>query len=325
MPRSRSDTAPRVDLRAARAALPRIFGDVVDRFERHLAAERGLSAHTVRAYVGDVVSLLADVVAAEGQEAEPTAVTLPALRSWLGRQHESGIGRATLARRAASARTFTAWAHRTGLLPADPGPRLAAPTRHRALPAVLRADQADSAMSASALGAEQGDPVAVRDHALLELLYATGIRVAELCGLDLGDVDHDRRLLRVLGKGDRERAVPFGVPADRALGRWLATGRPNLRTERSGEALFLGVRGGRIDPRAARRVVHDAVDAVPGASGTGPHGLRHSAATHLLEGGADLRSVQELLGHATLATTQLYTHVTVDRLKAIHDRTHPRS
>ncbi|GAB2666730.1 tyrosine recombinase XerC [Saccharopolyspora gloriosae] len=322
MERRRSGAAARTDLRAARASLPDELGSAVDRFQRHLAAERGLSRHTVRAYLGDVVSLLADV-ANSGPGLDQ--VTLPALRSWLAGQHAQGISRATLARRAASVRTFTAWAHRTGLLAADPGPRLTAPSKHRVLPSVLRADQADSAMTASAAGAAQGDPVALRDHALLELLYATGIRVAELCGLDLDDIDHERRLLRVLGKGERERAVPFGVPADAALERWLSAGRPELGTDRSGPAVFLGARGGRLDQRMARRVVHDAVQAVPGAADLGPHGLRHSAATHLLEGGADLRSVQELLGHATLATTQLYTHVTVDRLKAIHDRTHPRS
>lgn len=167
--------------------------------------------------------------------------------------------------------------------------------------------------------------MALRDHAVLELLYATGVRVAELCGLDLDRIDHDRRVLRVIGKGDKERAVPFGAPADHAVARWLSAGRPRLVTGASGSALFLGVRGGRMGPRSVRRIVHDAVGSVSGATDMGPHGLRHSAATHLLEGGADLRSVQELLGHATLATTQLYTHVTVERLKAIHDRTHPRS
>jgi integrase/recombinase XerC len=159
----------------------------------------------------------------------------------------------------------------------------------------------------------------------MELLYATGIRVAELCGLDLDDLDATRRLVRVVGKGDRERSVPYGVPADRAVQRWLAEGRPALVRPPSPAALFLGARGGRLDPRIVRMVVHDAVGSVPDAADTGPHGLRHSAATHLLEGGADLRSVQELLGHATLATTQLYTHVTVERLKVIHDRAHPRS
>lgn len=172
MERRRSGAAARTDLRAARASLPDELGSAVDRFQRHLAAERGLSRHTVRAYLGDVVSLLADV-ANSGPGLDQ--VTLPALRSWLAGQHAQGISRATLARRAASVRTFTAWAHRTGLLAADPGPRLTAPSKHRVLPSVLRADQADSAMTASAAGAAQGDPVALRDHALLELLYATGI------------------------------------------------------------------------------------------------------------------------------------------------------
>ncbi len=324
----RSDAASRPDLHMARQALPEADRAVVARFEGHLAAERGLSAHTVRAYVGDVVSLLDHLCGRDGHDAGPgraASLDLAGLREWLSSQYDRGTGRSTLARRAASARIFTAWAFRSGILASDPGPRLSAPSKQRALPTVLRPDQATTVMERSASGAEQGDAAAVRDHALLELLYATGVRVAELCGLDLDEVDHSRRVLTVLGKGDRERVVPFGVPADRALGRWLAEGRPALATRSSGGALFLGVRGGRLNPRTARRIVHDAVGAVAGAADTGPHGLRHSAATHLLEGGADLRSVQELLGHATLSTTQLYTHVTVERLKAIHDRTHPRS
>jgi integrase/recombinase XerC len=250
---------------------------------------------------------------------------LAVMRAWLAGLLAGGASRNTLARRAAAARTFTAWASRQGLLAVDPGPRLAAPRPRRVLPAVLRPDQAAAALGAAETGAAEGDPVALRDQAVLELLYASGVRVSELCGLDVDDVDYSRRVIRVLGKGQRERTVPFGVPAERALWRWQFQGRPRLLAPRSTPAFFLGARGGRLDPRAARRVVHDAVGSVPGAADMGPHGLRHSAATHLLEGGADLRSVQELLGHATLATTQLYTHVTVERLRAIHDRTHPRS
>jgi integrase/recombinase XerC len=316
----------RPDLLAARRALWEPFSSAVDGFERHLTLVRGRSRHTIRAYIGDVVSLLDHFCGrAPDRRTDLARLGVSELREWLGAQHADGASRATLARRAASVRTFTAWAAQTGLLPVDPGPRLTAPAKQRKLPATLRAEQARSAMDASAVGAESDDPVALRDHAVLELLYATGVRVSELCGLDLDQVDHDRCLVRVIGKGDKERAVPFGAPAGRALERWLTSGRPSLVTDASGRALFLGVRGGRLDPRAARRVVHDAVGAVSGATDMGPHGLRHSAATHLLEGGADLRSVQELLGHATLATTQLYTHVTVERLKAIHDRTHPRS
>ena len=314
--------ARRPDLRALRAALPEAARAALDGYERHLAAERGLSPHTVRAYLGDAVSLLGFLTEAGG---ELTGLDLGRLRGWLAAQQTAGAGRTTLARRAASARTFTAWAHRTGVLATDPGGRLAAPRAHRTLPGVLRAGQAEEVMRASEVGAAERDPVALRDRAVVELLYATGIRVSELCGLDIGDADFSRRVVTVLGKGAKERVVPFGLPAQRALEDWLDDGRPKLANSGSESALFLGVRGKRLDQRAVRRVVHDAVSAVPGALDMGPHGLRHSAATHLLEGGADLRSVQELLGHATLATTQLYTHVTVDRLKAIHDRAHPRA
>jgi integrase/recombinase XerC len=314
--------ARRPDLRALRATLPEAARAALDGYERHLAAERGLSPHTVRAYLGDAVSLLSFLTEAGGELA---GLDLGRLRGWLAAQQAAGAGRTTLARRAASARTFTAWAHRTGVLATDPGGRLAAPRAHRTLPGVLRAGQAEEVMRASEVGAAERNPVALRDRAVVELLYATGIRVSELCGLDIGDADFSRRVVTVLGKGAKERVVPFGLPAQRALEDWLDDGRPRLANSGSKSALFLGVRGKRLDQRAVRRVVHDAVSAVPGALDMGPHGLRHSAATHLLEGGADLRSVQELLGHATLATTQLYTHVTVDRLKAIHDRAHPRA
>lgn len=340
----------RADLLRVRSRLPRAAGELVAEYERHLTLERGLSAHTVRAYLGDVVSFLGflhgvsesesrdeEIPGGRSVETTPTDDTagpldgldIAELRAWLAGQRATGLTRATLSRRAAAVRTFTAWAHKRGELATDPGARLVAPRPQRTLPGVLRPGEAGAVMRASSAGARERDPVALRDHALVELLYATGIRVAELCGLDIGDLDFDRRVLRVLGKGSRERTVPFGVPAAGAVRDWIDDGRPHVLANRgvtSAEpALFLGVRGARMDPRAVRRVVHDAVDSVPGAASMGPHGLRHSAATHLLEGGADLRSVQELLGHATLATTQLYTHVTVERLKAIHDRTHPRA
>ncbi|RZQ64806.1 tyrosine recombinase XerC [Amycolatopsis suaedae] len=329
---SRRSGPRRPDLKRLRAALPPSAGAVLDDYERHLALERGLSAHTVRAYLGDVVSLLAflrgvdlETAPDEVPDAALDGLDVAELRAWLAAQHADGVSRTTLSRRAASARTFTAWAHRTGRLAADPGARLVAPRPHRVLPAVLRPDQADDMMRAAAAGAAEQDAVALRDRAVLELLYATGVRVSELCGLDTGDVEFGRRVVRVLGKGAKERMVPFGTPAAEAVRAWLDAGRPALAGPAAADALFLGVRGGRLDPRTVRRVVHDAVGSVPGAADLGPHGLRHSAATHLLEGGADLRSVQELLGHATLATTQLYTHVTVERLKAIHDRAHPRA
>jgi integrase/recombinase XerC len=306
----------------ARAELPPELADAREAFGRHLGLERALSPHTVRAYLGDLDGLLDTLSSASDRMA---ALDLAVLRRWLAAQRSAGASRATLARRASAARVFTAWAARTGRLSVDPGPRLAAPKPHRVLPSVLSLEQADQLLGAATTGAEQDDPVALRDLLLLELLYATGIRVSELCGLDLGDVQPGRRTLRVLGKGAKERTVVYGVPAERSLRRWLHSGRPALAGPKSPPALLLGTRGGRLDPRVARSVVNAAATAVPGGPPLSPHGLRHSAATHLLVGGADLRSVQELLGHATLSTTQLYTHVTVDRLKAIHDQAHPRA
>lgn len=290
----------------------------LEAFVRHLELERGRSAHTVRAYRSDLQSLLAQV-SALGE------LDLAVLRRWLAAGHARGLSRTTLARRAAAARTFTAWARRTGLLAADPGARLTSPRARPALPAVVGERQAAEVLAAAGSGAAEGEPVALRDLLVLELLYATGVRVAELCGLDLDDVDADRRALRVIGKGDRERTVVFGVPAAAALRRWLADGRPALVTPGSPPALLVGARGGRLDQRIARRVVHEAAASVPGVPDIGPHGLRHAAATHMLEGGADLRYVQELLGHAKLSTTQLYTHVTVERLKVVHEQAHPRA
>jgi integrase/recombinase XerC len=297
---------------------------VLGEFDEYLDLECLRSAHTRRAYLGDLRSLFA-FLEAEATDPALERLSLPLLRSWLSSQAAAGTARTTLARRTSAVKTFTAWALRRGLLDDDPACRLQLPRARRTLPAVLRQDQALDAMNAATSGAQQGDPLALRDRLIVELLYATGIRVSELCGLDVDDVDTGARVLRVLGKGDKQRTVPFGEPALRALTTWLAEGRPALVGAASGFALLLGVRGGRIDPRQVRTVVHDTVAAVDGAPDIGPHGLRHSAATHLLEGGADLRVVQELLGHSSLATTQLYTHVSVARLRAVHDQAHPRA
>ncbi|ORB02197.1 recombinase XerC [Mycolicibacter minnesotensis] len=296
---------------------------ILDQFDEYLALERGRSDHTRRAYLGDLRSLFGFLT--EQGNTGLAGLTLPVLRSWLAAQAGSGAARSTLARRTSTIKTFTAWAARRGLLESDPGARLQLPKARRTLPAVLRRDQAHQVMNAAKSGAQQDDPLALRDRLIAELLYATAVRVSELCGLDLDDVDSSRRVLRVVGKGNKQRTVPFGEPAADALQVWLVRGRPRLVTEESGPALLLGARGGRLDPRQARTVVHQTVGAVSGAPDMGPHGLRHTAATHLLEGGADLRIVQELLGHSSLATTQLYTHVTVARLRAVHDQAHPRA
>lgn len=292
-------------------------------FERHVAEERDLSAHTVRAYLSDLARLAEH--ATRLGVVEPDGLTLSVLRSHLANQRSRGRSRTTLARRSASARVFTAWLHRAGRSAEDVGALLASPAARRDLPATLSREDVRSVLEAAAGTLTDDGPAGLRDLVVLELLYATGIRVGELCGLDLDDVDTVRRTVRVLGKGRKERIVPYGAPAADALSRWGEQGRPRLATERSGPALLLGVRGGRLDPRTARQVVHERLSATEGVPDLGPHGLRHTAATHLLEGGADLRSVQEILGHASLGTTQIYTHVSSERLRAAYRQAHPRA
>jgi integrase/recombinase XerC len=305
-------------------------------FVRHLAAERGLSPHTVRAYTGDVGSMLTH--AAQCGISDLAEIDITVLRAWLATQHAAGQSRTTIARRAAAARSFTAFAHQRGLMPADAGASLGSPKTKRTLPEVLAVgemravlehrasgDSPARPLARSARPGAEADPLEIRDAAIMELLYATGIRVSELCGLDIDDIDDSRRTIRVLGKGSKERVVPVGIPATRAVDRWRYEARRLVVTSGSGPALFLGARGGRIDPRTVRRVVHARIAAVGSVPDTGPHGLRHTAATHLLDGGADLRSVQELLGHASLATTQIYTHVSIDRLVSAYRQAHPRA
>jgi integrase/recombinase XerC len=318
--------APRTaDQPPAAGPLPGQLAAALDAFRRHLTAERGTSEHTVRAYLGDVRALLEHAAGRGLTSLEGLDIGL--LRSWLAGQHSAGRARATLARRAAAARTFTAFAHARGWLDRDPGPLLGTPRVRRRLPDVPRPEQLAAVLAAPA--AAPGDPreraVLLRDTAIMELLYASGIRVSELCGLDLDDLDHARRTIRVLGKGGKERTVPVGLPAERAVAGWIRDGRPVLVTPASGHALLVGMRGRRLDPRTARRVVHMRLTAVPAVPRSGPHGLRHAAATHLLEGGADLRSVQEILGHASLASTQIYTHVSADRLQSAFRQAHPRA
>lgn len=293
-------------------------------YELHLTAERDLAPNTVTAYLADVEGLLEH--AARMGHTSVEELDLRALRSWLAKQRAMGRSRATLARRATAARMFTLWLQRTGRSAQDAGVKLSSPVAHRTLPAVLRADEARDLVAAAAARLEETDsPMARRDVAILELLYATGIRVGELVGLDVDDVDRERNVVRVFGKGRKERTVPFGIPAARALEQWLRIGRPGMASESARAALFVGSRGRRMDPRAVRTMVHQRIADVPGAPDIGPHGLRHTAATHLLEGGADLRAVQEILGHASLTTTQLYTHVSTDRLRRAYQQAHPRA
>ena len=294
---------------------------VLDEYVEHLRGPRGLSEHTVRAYAGDIRRLAE--VAVEAGIPDPGALTLSVLRRWLALERETTSDK-TVARRVASVRTFTAWAHRTGRLADDPGALLASPKVARALPAVLRQEEAASLLDTALLRADDADPEHIRDRAVLELMYATGIRVGECVGLDVSAVNRADRTVRVMGKGRKERVVPFGSPASGALDAWFEV-RHRLVNEKSGGALFLGARGGRMDQRMVRTVLQRLLRHLPDVPEISPHGLRHSAATHVLEGGADLRYVQELLGHASLATTQLYTHVSFDRLRQAFEQAHPRA
>ena len=296
---------------------------VLAEYERHLVSERDLSAHSVRAYVTDLHGLA--IHAERLGVLEPSALSLRTMRSWLANQQTLGKARTTMARRAASARVFTAWLMRTGQAVNDPGAMLASPKARRELPAALTQTEMRAVLDAAVDGVVADGPRGLRDLAIVELLYATGIRVGELVSLDLDDLDRGRRVVRVFGKGRKERTVPYGAPAADALDSWLSGGRPNMLSADTGAALFVGVRGSRIDPRAVRRIVHEKLGAVEGGPDVGPHGLRHTAATHLLEGGADLRSVQEILGHASLGTTQIYTHVSNERLREAFKLAHPRA
>ena len=300
------------------------YEKLIAAFARHLEVERSLSVHTIRAYIGDLESLV-DHLQNIGV-ADISQLELIHLRSWLANQQVKGGARTTLSRRAVSVRLFTKWAVKNKYLAKDVAATLATPKGHRTLPEVLEIADAKVAMDSLATrAAEEETPISLRDVAMVEMLYASGARVAELCGLDLGDIDYDRQTIRVLGKGNKERTIPLGNPAMRALNAYLKDARDSLKNALSANAVFLGARGKRIDQRTVRTVVYNALQAIEGIERMGPHALRHSAATHLLEGGADLRTVQEILGHASLATTQIYTHVSTERLQKAFKQAHPRA
>ena len=313
----------------------------VDGYLRHLEVERGYSAQTVRAYRSDLAQFERF---AEGRGAVGTeALTLDLFRDWLWEGSQQQLAKSTLARRSAAVRGFSGWNARNGSstesatdstpstgaafvsASPDPAERLRAPKADKHLPRVITRAQIDGLLDALAAQAESGEPGAIRDVAIIELLYAAGIRVSELTGLDVDDVDVERLTLRVVGKGNKQRVVPFGVPALRAIRRYLQIARPALAAERSGPALLLGARGGRLGTRAVYQLVASLLADIPGGGPAGPHTLRHTAATHLLDGGADLRAVQEILGHASLGTTQIYTHVSSERLKETYRIAHPRA
>ena len=300
------------------------LSEIRDAFLKYLESERNLSTHTIRAYLGDLDSFFEHLEKLDVTDF--SKLELSHIRSWLANQQVKGGARTTLSRRAVSIRLFTKWATKKGYLAKDVGATLATPKGARTLPDVLNVADAGLAMDALATRvAEEDGPLSKRDCAMVEVLYASGARVSELCGLDLQDIDYERNTIRVIGKGNKERTIPLGNPAMRALDAWLKEGRPSLAGDKSDRAVFLGARGKRIDQRTVRTVVYQALEALEGAVKLGPHALRHSAATHLLEGGADLRTVQEILGHASLATTQIYTHVSTERLQKAFKQAHPRA
>jgi integrase/recombinase XerC len=296
--------------------------ELVAKYEEHLALVRNLADNSIRGYVSDLESFLAHI--AKLGITEFSELQISHIRSWLANLQSTGLSRATLARRIVSIRAFTYWAASQGWIPSDIGSDLAIPKAHKTLPEVLNHSQTQIVLDAIvAKAGEDPTPLNIRDLAMIETLYATGIRVSEICGLNIRDIDWERNTLLVLGKGDKERVVPIGLPALAAVKNWLSTGRSEFANTNSDDAVFLGARGKRIDQRTVREVVYDAMEAI--GSHMSPHGLRHTAATHLLEGGADLRTVQEILGHSSLATTQIYTHVSPERLKTAYEQAHPRA
>lgn len=299
---------------------------VGEQWGEYLRLSRRMSEHTVDAYLGDLRALLEylglgwDVLPGELGD----ALTQRRIRSWLADTLARGGARSTIARHTAAIRNFTAWAVREEILASDPAATLTSPRADQRLPTPLDESDARALVNLARAEALDGSPSQMRTWAILELTYACGLRVSEVCALDVSSLNREALTVRVLGKGNKERVVPYGPPAQEALDHWLVRGRPQLAGDASGSALFLGDRGRRIDPRVVRSMVHK-MAAKAGVHDIAPHGLRHSTATHLLQGGADLRAVQEMLGHASLATTQRYTHVDTARLSAIYQRAHPRA
>ena len=296
--------------------------DPIAQYEEHLVLVRNLSDNSIRGYISDLNSLLEHINKLGVREFKD--LELKHIRSWLAYLQSNGASRSTLARRIVSIRAFTYWAASQKWIESDIGAALEVPKPLRKLPEVLNQEEANTVVEAMQLRAsEEPTPENLRDLAIIEVLYASGIRVSELCGLNIRDLDFGRNTLQVLGKGNKERVVPLGLPAVRALQSYLEFARDSFKNSKSGDAVFLGSKGKRIDQRIARAVVNDAMKAI--GSNMSPHGLRHTAATHLLEGGADLRTVQEILGHSSLSTTQIYTHVSTERLKEAYKQAHPRA
>ncbi|MGH2755742.1 MAG: tyrosine recombinase XerC [Actinomycetota bacterium] len=294
---------------------------VKGRFLRAARAERDLSPHTIKAYATDLDQF--EEWSGRLGISHIGSVDRRMLRRYVSYLGERRYSRRTIARKASAIRSMLAWAVKQDHLASNPAEDLAIPKLDKPLPKVMKPRDARALCELP----PDDEPIGLRDRAILELLYGSGLRVAELCGLDVDDIDLRRRTLRVIGKGRKERGLPMSVPASRALAGYLGEPRRSLLLAgrgRGGAALFLGARGGRLGPRGVRAMISRYMTS-EGAKAIGPHALRHSFATHLLDGGADLRAVQELLGHDNLATTQIYTHVSTERLRAVYEKSHPRA
>jgi integrase/recombinase XerC len=298
-----------------------LLSEWIEQFVDHLATERGYSENTVRGYRVDLEQFRA-LVEEGGDGEDPPSIDYRTLRDYVGSLY-GRYERTTVSRKLSAVRSFLTFLERRALRADNPGASVSSPKRGKPVPVYLPVDDMFRMLDLP----DRGEMLGLRDLAIMELLYSCGLRVSELAGLDLEDVDAARRLVRVVGKGNKERVVPVGRTALRAMARYLEAVRP-LREKASGDvdrgAVFLNNRGGRLTPRSVARIIKKFAAACGLGSDVSPHALRHTFATHMLEGGADLRSVQEILGHASLSTTQKYTHVTLDRLMAVYDKAHPR-
>ena len=314
-------------LRGARRWVRKARGVDIERaIARYLdwrGSHKTLSPQSLKSYTADLAALHRHMVSHGATSVE--SLNSEALREWLWAEASAGLSPTSLRRRVSSVRGFSRWLHQEGHLPNDPGARLHQPKAPKKLPRVLNESQITEMFDELEARADSGDANAIRDLAVVELLYSSALRVSELCSANLGSVDSDERTIRVRGKGNRERVAPIGQPALRALSRYLETARGQLTSEHSGQALFLSPTGRRLNPRSVYSLMSRMLGEHPGSGPRGPHTLRHTAATHLLDHGADLRSVQEMLGHQSLATTELYTHVSVERLKKAYEQAHPRA
>lgn len=302
--------------------MPKEISFLIEEFATELTVGKGFSQNTVKAYLSDCQDL-ASFMESKNQT-EIADLDLELVRDWLWRVSEKGLTKTTLARKSAAVRAFTAWLHKQGKIESDPGLKLRSPKASRTLPKVVSREAMSEIFNKLEPLATADNPSGIQDLLMIELLYGSGIRVSELVGLSLGDIDYGRKILRVTGKGNKQRMVPYSDPAGEALATWIRDGRQQFENEVSQNALLINSRGKRVGVRQVYALVASLLtDTAVGQAG--PHALRHSAATHLLDGGADLRAVQELLGHSSLATTQIYTHVSVDRLKQGYLKAHPRA